>query len=240
MQSSNTSQAFLPVSSSDMKKRGWDECDFIFVSGDAYVDHPSFAAAVIGRVLEAEGFRVGIIAQPDCGNPAQQNAAAFRVLGKPRLAFLISAGNVDSMVSHYTAAKKPRSEDEFSPGGRAGCRPDRATLRYVALAREAYKGVPVIIGGVEASLRRFAHYDYWSDTVRRSVLLDSKADLLVYGMGEAPIVEIAQRLHSGEKIESIRSVRGTCVRAHGDHGLAEGSYERLPDFEAIRAATNLL
>jgi len=154
-----------------MEKRGWDECDFIFVSGDAYVDHPSFAAALICRLLEEEGFRVGIIPQPNA-------PSRYAVLGRPRFAFLVGAGNLDSMVAHYTAAKKPRSQDAYSPGGRAGLRPDRAILKYVEGVRRTNKNIPVIIGGIEASLRRFAHYDYWSDTVRRSVLLDSKADIL--------------------------------------------------------------
>ncbi len=224
-------EAFLPVSLRDMEERGWDECDFVFVSGDAYVDHPSFAAAVVGRVLEAEGYRVGIIAQPSPDDPE-----AYRALGRPRLAFLVGAGNVDSMVAHYTAAKKPRSEDAYSPGGRAGYRPDRATLRYVAGLRSAYKGVPVIIGGVEASLRRLSHYDYWSDTVRRSILLDSKADILVYGMGESPIRELARRLAAGATIDSIRDVRGTCVRAHGGSGLPDGTYLRLPDYDAVKGS----
>ena len=200
--------SFLPVCRADLEKRGWDECDFIFVSGDAYVDHPSFAAALICRVLEAEGFRVGIIPQPAVHVPS-----SYTVLGRPRLAFLAGAGNMDSMVAHYTAAKKPRSEDAYSPGGKAGFRPDRALLKYVEGIRRSYKNVPVIIGGIEAGLRRFAHYDYWSDKVRRSVLLDSKADILVYGMGERAITEIARRLASGEAIENIRDVRGTCVRA---------------------------
>ncbi len=225
------SPSFLPVSRADMEARGWDACDFVFVSGDAYVDHPSFAAALVGRLLEAEGYRVGIIAQPDCGDPL-----SCAVLGKPRLAFLVGAGNIDSMVSRYTAARKPRSEDSYSPGGKAGSRPDRATIRYAGLARTAFKDVPVVIGGVEASLRRFAHYDYWSDTVRRSILLDAKADLLVYGMGERPMLEIARRLSAGEPISAIRDVRGTCVRSHGDPGLAEGSFVRLPDFEAVKDA----
>jgi len=220
---------FLPVSRSDLARRGWDECDFIFISGDAYVDHPSFAAAVIGRFLEAEGFHVGIIAQPDPEDPT-----AFSVLGRPRLAFLIGAGNIDSMVSHYTAAKRKRSEDSYSPGGKAGKRPDRATIRYVTQARAAFKDVPIIIGGVEASLRRLSHYDYWSDTVRRSILLDSKADILVYGMGERPIRDIARRLADGESVLSIRDERGTCVRSQGGSGMPDGSYIRLPDYETIK------
>lgn len=176
---SSDRKLFLPVSLSDMKERGWNECDFVFVSGDAYVDHPSFAAALLGRLLESHGYKVGIIAQPDW-----KNADSFRVLGKPRLAFLVSAGAMDSMVSNYTANNKPRSSDAYAHGGEASHRPDRALITYVAKCREAYKGVPVLIGGIEASLRRTAHYDYWSNKVRRSILLDSKADLLMYGMGE--------------------------------------------------------
>jgi uncharacterized radical SAM protein YgiQ len=223
--------AFLPVSRDDLESRGWDGVDFVFVSGDAYVDHPSFAAAVIGRVLEAEGYRVGIIAQPEPDDPN-----AYAVLGRPRLAFLVGAGNIDSMVARYTAGKKPRSEDAYSPGGRAGPRPDRAVLRYVAGLRAAFKDVPVIVGGVEAGLRRFAHYDYWTDTVRRSLLLDSKADLLVYGMGERPIRGVAARLAAGEPIESIRDLPGTCWRCHGEPPLAPGSFLRLPDFAAVKGA----
>jgi len=220
---------FLPLSRRDMVERGWDVCDFVFVSGDAYVDHPSFAAAVVSRVLEAEGYRVGIIPQP-----VWDDAAAYTMLGRPRLAFLVGGGNMDSMVAHYTAARKPRSEDAYSPGGKAGLRPDRAVLKYVAGVRMAYKDVPVIIGGIEASLRRLAHYDYWSDTVRRSILLDSKADLLVYGMGETPIREIASRLAADEPIQNIRDVRGTCVRAHGGPGLDQDTYVRLPDYDTVK------
>jgi uncharacterized radical SAM protein YgiQ len=208
-----------------MDDRGWESCDFIFVSGDAYVDHPAFAAALVSRVLEDAGYQVGIIPQPDW-----KNRASYRALGRPRLAFLVGAGNMDSMVAHYTAAKKPRSKDAYSPGGKAGFRPDRAILTYVEGIRSVYKNIPVIIGGIEASLRRFAHYDYWSDQVRRSILLDSKADLLVYGMGERAIREIAQRLHAGEAITAIRDVRGTCVRSShtGETGI------RLPDYGVIK------
>jgi len=211
-----------------MENRGWDECDFIFVSGDAYVDHPSFAAALICRSLEAAGFRVGIIPQP--GQSLSNAPSPYAVLGRPRFAFLAGAGNLDSMVAHYTAAKKLRSQDAYSPGGKAGLRPDRALLKYVEGIRRTYKNVPVIIGGIEASLRRFAHYDYWSDTVRRSVLLDSKADILVYGMGERPIAEIAQRLASGEPIESISDVRGTCVRGKA----CPADALKLPAYEAVK------
>ncbi|WP_304223928.1 YgiQ family radical SAM protein [Gracilinema caldarium] len=219
---------FLPVSRSDLEERGWDYVDFVFVSGDAYVDHPSFAAAVIGRVLEARSFRVGIITQPDWTDPT-----SYLALGLPRLAFLVGAGNMDSMVAHYTANRRKRSDDAYTPGGKAGKRPDRATLKYVEGIRSVCKTVPVIIGGIEASLRRLAHYDYWSDRVRRSILLDSKADLLVYGMGEAPITEIARRLAAGENIRSITNVRGTCVWTHGEPELGSTEAVRLPDFDLV-------
>lgn len=197
---------FLPVNLEDMKRRGWDELDFLFVTGDAYVDHPSFAHAVISRVLESAGYRVGIVAQPDW-----RDAKNIALMGKPRLAVLISAGNLDSMLSNYTAAKKPRRKDRYSPGGRGGKRPDRSTIVYCNLVRSLWKDTPLIIGGIEASLRRFAHYDYWSDRVRRPILTDSRADILVWGMGETPILEIARRLDAGEKPEAITNVRSTCV-----------------------------
>lgn len=196
---------FLPISADDMKKRGWEQCDFVFVSGDAYVDHPSFAAALLGRLLESNGYKVGILAQPDIKNPE-----AFKVFGRPRLAFLVSAGAMDSMVSNYTANNKPRSEDAYAHGGEAGHRPDRALMVYVSKIREAYKGVDVIVGGIEASLRRFSHYDYWSNKVRKSILLDCKADLLMYGMGEHSMLEIAEKLNSGVPARKIHDVRGTC------------------------------
>lgn len=183
----------LPMTRREMNERGWDAVDIVFVTGDAYVDHPSFAMALLGRVLEAEGFRVAILAQPDW-----HSCEPWRAFGRPRLFFAVSAGNMDSMINHYTANRKVRNDDAYSPGGRIGLRPDRATLAYCHRAREAYKDVPIIAGGVEASLRRLAHYDYWSDTVRRSILLDSKADVLVYGMGESAIVEIAKRMANGE------------------------------------------
>lgn len=221
--------AFLPVSMEDMKARGWEECDFVFVSGDAYVDHPSFAAAILGRLLESKGYKVGIIPQPDW-----KNVEAFRVLGKPRLAFLVSAGAMDSMVSNYTANNKPRSSDAYAHGGEAGHRPDRALISYVAKCREAYKGVPVLIGGIEASLRRTAHYDYWSNKVRRSMLLDSKADLLMYGMGENSIVEIAEQLNAGIPARQIRNVRGTCWFTGKEDEVPSGEkVVRLPSFEEI-------
>ncbi|MEJ2466814.1 MAG: YgiQ family radical SAM protein [Candidatus Thiodiazotropha sp.] len=194
----------LPMSRAEMDQLGWDSCDIIIVTGDAYVDHPSFGMALIGRLLEAQGFRVGIIAQPDWSS-----AESFRQLGKPNLFFGITAGNMDSMVNRYTADRRIRSDDAYTPDGEAGKRPDRSVVVYAQRAREAYKGVPVIIGGIEASLRRIAHYDYWSDKVRRSVLPDSKADLLIYGNAERAIVEVAHRLAAGERISEIRDVRGT-------------------------------
>ena len=195
---------FLPISKTDMDTRAWDGYDFLLVTGDAYIDHPSFGAAVIGRELEAEGYRVAILAQPTWTDKTD-----FLSMGSPRLGVLITAGNLDSMVAHYTASRKPRRDDAYSPGGKAGLRPDRAAIVYASRAREAFPGLPIILGGLEASLRRFAHYDYWSDKVRRSVLLDAKADLLVYGMGEYAIREIAARLKSGTPVEEIRDIRGT-------------------------------
>lgn len=218
-----------------MEARGWTECDFVFVSGDAYVDHPSFAAALLGRLLESEGYRVGIIAQPRWQGP--EAAADFARFGQPRLGWLVSAGAMDSMVARYTANNKPRSEDAYSPDGKAGFRPDRAIVAYTSKIREVSKGRPVIIGGIEASLRRFAHYDYWSNTVKHSILLDSKADLLVYGMGERSILEIARRLNeaqSGEKSGGatgrvsfdpaiFRGIRGTCWRCGKESELPAGN-----------------
>jgi uncharacterized radical SAM protein YgiQ len=210
---------FLPMSRAEMERLGWDSCDVIIVTGDAYVDHPSFGMAVIGRTLEAQGFRVGIIAQPDW-----QSAEPFRALGRPNLFFGIAAGNMDSMINHYTADRKIRSEDAYTPGGVAGKRPDRATLGYTQRCQEAFKDVPIVIGGIEASLRRIAHYDYWQDKVRRSVLSDSKADLLLYGNAERAIVEVAHRLARREAIESMTDIRGTAflVRlAHAPQGFME-------------------
>src|SRR6516164_5584130 len=192
-----------PSSAAEMAARGWDSVDVVFVTGDAYVDHPSFAMAILHRVLEAAGFRVAMLSQPDW-----RSVEPWRQFGRPRLFFAVSAGNMDSLINHYTANKKVRNDDAYSPGGRIGRRPDRATLAYCHRAREAFPGVPVIAGGVEASLRRLAHYDYWSDTVRRSILLDAKADLIVYGMGEESIVEIAQRLAAGKTVADLRDMRG--------------------------------
>ena len=194
----------LPMSRAEMDQLGWDSCDVIVVTGDAYIDHPSFGMAVIGRVLEAQGFRVGIIAQPDW-----HSADPFQALGRPNLFFGVTAGNMDSLVNRYTSNRKVRSDDAYTPGGQGGQRPDRAVLVYAQRCREAYKDVPIIIGGIEASLRRIAQYDYWSDKVRRSALVDSKADLLVYGNGERQIVEIAQRLGAGEAIADMTDIRGT-------------------------------
>ncbi len=217
---------FLPMNQADMEALGWDKLDFLLVTGDAYVDHPSFGIAIIARVLEKNGFRVGIVAQPDW-----KDLKDFQVMGKPRLACLISGGNLDSMVNHYTAAKKKRHKDAYSPGGESGLRPDRATIVYSNRVREAMPGVPVIIGGIEASLRRFAHYDYWSNEVRRSILLDSQADLLVFGMGEKSIVEVAERLNNGEQIDLITDVRGTMVTLTGD-GVPHDTLV-LPSFDEV-------
>ena len=195
---------FLPMSRAEMDLLGWDSCDVIIVTGDAYVDHPSFGMAIVGRVLEAQGFRVGIIAQPDW-----HSAAAFAALGAPNLFFGITAGNMDSMVNRYTADRRIRSDDAYTPGGAGGKRPDRSVIVYAQRAREAYREVPIVIGGIEASLRRIAHFDYWSEKVRRSVLLDAKADMLVYGNGERQICELAHRLAAGERIDAITDLRGT-------------------------------
>ena len=190
-------QTFLPVSREDMEARGWDQVDFVYVIGDAYVDHPSFGHAVISRVLESRGYRVGIISQPDWRNPA-----SIDVFGRPRLGFLVSAGNMDSMVNHYTVSKKRRRTDAYTPGGEMGKRPDYACVVYGNLIRQTYRDIPVILGGIEASLRRLAHYDYWSDRLKRSVLLDSGADIISYGMGERSIVEIAESLDAGISIQT--------------------------------------
>ena len=198
------STGFLPISRKEMTALGWDRPDFVYVTGDAYVDHPSFGVSIISRVLEDAGFRVAILSQPD-----YKSCDPFREFGRPRLGFLVTAGNIDSMVAHYTAAKKKRTYDYYSPGGKAGLRPDRATIVYCNRIREAYGDVPLIIGGLEASLRRFAHYDYWSDTVRRSILVDSRADLLTYGMGENILLRIAALLDKGVPIRKIHDVRGT-------------------------------
>ena len=216
------------MTAAEMRDRGWDEVDVVFVTGDAYVDHPSFAMAILGRVLEAGGFRVGIISQPNW-----RSCADWRRFGRPRLFFAISAGNMDSMINHYTANRKVRNDDAYSPGGRIGLRPDRATLSYCQRAREAYKGVPVIAGGVEASLRRLAHYDYWSDKVRRSILLDCKADLLAFGMGEETILEIARRLMGGEQLRDLRDMRGVAY-AMGASETPPADALTIPSYESVR------
>jgi len=208
---------FLPMSRAEMDVLGWDSCDIIIVTGDAYVDHPSFGMAIVGRVLEAQGFRVGIIAQPDW-----HSADAFAALGRPNLFFGITAGNMDSMVNRYTSDRRIRSDDAYTPGGQGGKRPDRSVIVYAQRAREAFKDVPIVVGGIEASLRRIAHFDYWSEKVRRSILLDSKADLLVYGNGERQICEIAHRLAAGERINDITDLRGTAfVRKARPEGWIE-------------------
>lgn len=195
---------FLPLCRAEMEERGWEAPDFVYVCGDAYTDHPSFGAAIISRVLEDAGFRVAILAQPDFSD-----CSAFREFGRPRLGFLVSAGNIDSMVAHYTAAKKRRSYDYYTPGGKIGKRPDRACIVYSNRIREAYDDIPIILGGIEASLRRFAHYDYWDNRVRNSLLIDSGADLLTYGMGENILVRIATLLDRGIPVKKIRDVRGS-------------------------------
>ena len=214
---------FLPMSRAEMDALGWDSCDIIIVTGDAYVDQPSFGMAVIGRLLEAQGFRVGIIAQPDW-----HTKDAFTVLGKPNLFFGVTAGNMDSMINRYTADRKPRSDDAYTPGGQGGARPDRSTLAYSQRCREAYPDVPVVLGGIEASLRRIAHYDYWQDKVRRSILLDAGADLLLYGNAERAIVEVAHRLSQGELITGITDVRGTAfIRRDTPAGFQEVDSTRI-------------
>ncbi len=225
-------EQFLPVNKKEMACRGWDAVDFVYVCGDAYVDHPSFGAAIITRMLEAQGFRIGFLAQPD-----YKSADAFREFGRPRLGFLVSSGNIDSMVAHYTVSKKKRSYDYYSPAGKAGLRPDRAVIVYSNRIREAYGDVPIILGGLEASLRRFAHYDYWSCRVRRSVLVDSRADILTYGMGEKIISRIAELLARGIPIKKIRDVRGTVYlsrpdeKIHFEHEFI-GEYDTLKENKA--------
>ncbi len=216
--------SYLPVTVEEMHERGWTQPDFVVVTGDAYVDHPSFGTAIISRVLESRGYKVAILAQPDW-----RSADDFRRFGRPRLGFLINAGNVDSMVNHYSVFKHRRKTNSYSPGGKAGKRPDRAVIVYSSRAREAYRDVPVIIGGIEASLRRFAHYDYWDDKVRRSILLDAKANLLIYGMGERAVVEIAEALDSGIEAKDVSWIRGTVVRAVNTGlkaGVTEEEYEK--------------
>lgn len=223
----NPRDQFMVISKDDMRKRGWKELDFILVSGDAYLDHPSFGTAIIARVLEDAGFKVGIIAQPDW-----KSTQDFKKLGEPKYGFLVSAGNMDSMVNHFSAAKQRRSYDNYSPGGESGYRPDRATIVYSNRIREAYGDIPIIIGGIEASLRRFAYYDYWDDSLRRSILLDSRADLLVYGMGEKQILEIAEHLEAGLDIKYINYLPGTAYLEDDLESLYD--YQLLPSYKEIR------
>src|SRR5687768_12194527 len=212
----------------EMDARGWDQPDVVFVTGDAYVDHPSFAMALLGRLLEAAGFRVAILSQPDW-----RSCKAWRTFGAPRLFFGISAGNMDSMINHYTANKKVRNDDAYSPDGSIGRRPDRATLAYCQRAREAYPGVPIVAGGVEASLRRIAHYDYWSDKVRRSILMDAKPDLVAFGMGERAILEIARRLNAKERLRDLRDLRGVAYRLGASEQAPEQGFITLPSYEEV-------
>ena len=220
-------QDFLPVTREEMKKRGWEQVDFVYVSGDAYVDHPSFGVAIIGRLLESRGYRVGMIPQPDW-----RKKESIQVFGRPRLGFLVTAGNMDSMVNHYTVSKKHRQKDAYSPGGQMGLRPDRAVVVYSNLIRQSYKDSPVILGGIEASLRRMAHYDYWENKVKHSILIDSGADLISYGMGEHSILEIAEALDSGIPIEEITYIAGTVYRTKD----LLRAYEPiiLPSFEEVK------
>ena len=205
---------FLPINRTEMNERGWDRPDFVYVTGDAYVDHPSFGVSIISRVLEAEGFRVAILSQPD-----YKSAEPFKEFGRPRHGFLVTAGNIDSMVAHYSVAKRRRNYDYYSAGGKMGKRPDRATIVYCNRIREAYGDIPIVIGGLEASLRRFAHYDYWDDKVRRSILVDSRADILTYGMGENILRRIAFLLDKGVPVKKIRDVRGTCYLANPEDAV---------------------
>ena len=231
---SDPAAPFLPTSLEEIQARGWDRPDVVFVSGDAYLDHPSFAAALLGRVLEAAGFRVALLCQPDW-----KSADPWREMGQPRLFYAVSAGNMDSMINHYTANRKRRNQDAYSPGGKIGLRPDRATGVYAQRCREAFKGVPVVIGGVEASLRRIAHFDWWSETVRPSVLVSSKADLLGFGMGERTIVEIARRLDAGACVEQLRDLRGVAylLGKKGELTAHEGETVELPSYEEVTEDT---
>ena len=219
---------FLPITREEMKERGWDQVDFVYVSGDAYVDHPSFGHAIITRLLESRGYRVGIIAQPDWRKPE-----SVQVFGEPRLGFLVSAGNMDSMVNHYSVSKKRRKTDAYTPGGEMGKRPDYACIVYGNLIRQTYKKTPIILGGIEASLRRMAHYDYWSDKLKRSVLLDSGADVISYGMGEHSIVELAEALDAGIPVEDITYIAGTVVKTKSLDSIYDA--EILPSFEDLKA-----
>ena len=227
---------FIPTTKEDLTKLGWSELDVIFVSGDAYIDHPAFGVPLLARWLEKHGFRVGIIAQPDW-----RSKEAFMTLGRPRLCFAVSAGAMDSMVAHYTPARKLRHDDAYTPGNSHGARPNRATIIYTSRLKEAYRDVPVIIGGIEASLRRFSHYDFWEDKVRRSIIFDAKADLLIYGMAERPLLEVVERLNAGEQFRDIRTVRGTCrvaVKSEWTDLALPGKRENvleIPSYEEVTA-----
>ena len=221
-------QDFLPVTREDMKSKGWDTVDFVYVTGDAYVDHPSFGSAIIGRLLESRGYRVGMIPQPDW-----RKKESIQVFGEPRLGFLVTAGNMDSMVNHYTVSKKHRSTDAYSPGGKMGLRPDRASVVYSNLIRQSYKHTPIILGGIEASLRRMAHYDYWENKVKHSILIDSGADLISYGMGERSIIEIAEALDSGIDVKDITFIDGTVCRVKSLDSVYDAVM--LPAFEDLKA-----
>ena len=225
-------RSFLPVCREDMEARGWDQADFVYVIGDAYVDHPSFGHAVISRVLESRGYRVAVISQPDWRDPA-----SIDVFGRPRLAFLVSAGNMDSMVNHYSVSKKRRKTDAYTPGGQTGRRPDYACVVYGNLIRQTYKDVPIILGGIEASLRRLAHYDYWSDRLKRSVLLDSGADLISYGMGERSIIEIAEALDAGISVKDLTYINGTVVKVKSREDIYDAEF--LPSFEELKASKQI-
>ncbi|MCK5763779.1 MAG: YgiQ family radical SAM protein, partial [Clostridiales bacterium] len=228
----NNCDEFLPINRYDMEAKGWEKVDFILVTGDAYIDHPSFGGPLIARVLERAGYKVGIIAQPDW-----KDLKDIKKLGKPRLGFLVTSGNMDSMVNHYSVGKKRRKKDMYSPDGKMGLRPDRAVIVYTNLIKQAYKDAPVIIGGIEASLRRLAHYDYWSNQLRRSVLYDSGADLLVYGMAENQILEIAEYLNNGIDIQYIQHVKGTVFTVASKENVYD--YIELPSYKEVSESKNV-
>ena len=219
---------FLPICRADMEDRGWEQCDFVYLTGDAYVDHPSFGHAIISRVLESAGYKVGILPQPDWKDPKSVTA-----LGRPRLGFLVMGGNMDSMVNHYSVSKKRRKMDAYTPGGVMGKRPDYCSIVYCNLIRRTYRDVPIIVGGIEASLRRLAHYDYWSDKLRRSLLLDAQADLLIYGMGERAIVEVADALNSGLNVHDITFIDGTVYRTREPDEAIESIV--LPSYQDLQS-----
>jgi len=219
---------FLPITREEMTARGWEQADFVYIIGDAYVDHPSFGHAIISRVLEAHGYKVAIISQPDW-----KNEESIQTFGRPRLGFLVAAGNMDSMVNHYSVSKKRRQTDAYTPGGVGGKRPDYATIVYCQLIRKVYKNVPIIIGGIEASLRRMAHYDYWSDKLKHSILIDSGADIISYGMGEKSIVAVAEALEAGIPVQEITFVRGTVYKCKQ---IPDGvTVQHLPSYQELKA-----